>query len=63
MEDNSDPVIAFRKQKNRTWLQTHLMTLNPKSIRIVRMLESLINSEAYNIEGLKRLLILYMFDI
>lgn len=69
MEDNdtdsqtSDPVVAFRKQKNRPGLWTHHMALNTKAIRIVQTMDSMISIEANDIEELKGLLILHMFDL
>ena len=59
----SDPVIAFRRQKNRTGVRTRYMALNAEAIRIVRMMESMINIEADNVEGLTGLFILHMIDL
>ena len=59
----SDPVVAFRRQKNRTGVRTRYMALNAEAIRIVRMMESMINIEADNVEGLTGLFILHMIDL
>ena len=45
-----DPIVAFRRPKNRVGIRTRHMAFNAEAIRIVREMETMIGMESDNME-------------